>query len=114
MEKFDYPNLLNYIDNLIYIGLPSNIHISYEFLLQLLNEFDLEISQNKLVPPVTAVLCFGILVDSVNQTISILDQKLPIYVNPGIIRLCVLKTNFNLSLVPYYILPSVSVLQGFS
>ena len=29
MKKIGYPNLLNYIDDLIYIGLPSNIQSSY-------------------------------------------------------------------------------------
>ena len=66
MKKFGYPNLLNYIDDLIYIGLPSNIHCSYDFLLQLLQQLGLEISYNKLVAPATAVVCLGILVDSVN------------------------------------------------
>ena len=76
MKKFGYPNLLNYIDDLIYIGLPSDIHTFYQFLLQLLQDLGLEISTNKLVAPSTAVVCLGILVDSVNQTISIPDKKL--------------------------------------
>ena len=29
MKKIGYPYLLNYIDDLIYIGLPSNIQSSY-------------------------------------------------------------------------------------
>ena len=70
MKKFGYPNLLNYIDDLIYIGLPSNIQASYDFLLQLLRDLGLEISSSKLVAPSTAVVCLGILVDSVNRTIS--------------------------------------------
>ena len=75
MKKFGYPNLLNYIDDLIYIGLPSDIHASYQYLLQLLQDLGLEISTNKLVAPSTAVVCLGILVDSVNQTISIPDKN---------------------------------------
>ena len=39
MKKFSYSNLLNYIDDLIYLGLPSNIESSYTFLLQLLQDF---------------------------------------------------------------------------
>ena len=66
MKKFSYPNLLNYIDDLIYIGLPSDIQTSYQFLLQLLQDLGLEISTNKLVASSTAVGCLGILVDSVN------------------------------------------------
>ena len=83
MKKFGYPNLLNYIDDLIYIGLPSNITASYEFLLRLLHELGLDISQNKLVAPSTSVVCLGILVDSVNRTISIPEGKLA-----EIVKLC--------------------------
>ena len=56
VKKFSYPNLLNYIDDLIYIGLPSNIQASYDFLLQLLQDLGLEISSSKLVAPSTAVV----------------------------------------------------------
>ena len=68
--------LFNYIDYLIYTGLPSKIHNSYQFLLNLLQELGLDISFKKLVPPATSVICLGILVDSVQKTISIPDQKL--------------------------------------
>ena len=83
MKKFGYPNLLNYIDDLIYIGLPSNIQHSYDFLLQLLQELGLEISHNKLVAPATSAVCLGILVDSVNRNISIPHEKLQ-----EIVKLC--------------------------
>ena len=76
MKKFGYPNLLNYIDDLVYIGLPSEIQASYQCLLDLLQDLGLEISRKKLVPPCTAAICLGILVDSVNRTISIPDEKL--------------------------------------
>ena len=76
ITKFGYPNLLNYIDDLVYIGLPSEIGTSYQCLLDLLQELGLEISQKKLVAPCTAAICLGILVDSVNRTISIPDEKL--------------------------------------
>ena len=33
MKQHGYPNLMNYIDDLIYIDLPSKIHSSYNFLL---------------------------------------------------------------------------------
>ena len=83
IKKFGYPNLLNYINDLIYIGLPSNIQASHEFLLQLLQDLGLEISHNKLVAPSMAAVCLGILVDSINRTISIPDQKLQ-----EIVKLC--------------------------
>ena len=76
MKKFGYLNLLNYIDDLVYIALPSEIEASYQCLLDLLQQLGLEISRKKLVAPCTAAICLGILVDSVNRTISIPDGKL--------------------------------------
>ena len=76
MKKFGYPNLLNYIDDLVYIGLPSEIEASYQCLLDLLQQLGLEISRKKLVAPSTAAICLGILVDSVNRTISIPEENL--------------------------------------
>ena len=98
MRKFGYQNLLNYIDYLIYLGLPSNIDSSYTFLLHLLQDLGLEISQNKLIAPSTAVVCLGILVDSVNQIIfqMLSYPKLLIYVCLDITRLFVPKINFSL------------------
>ena len=69
MKKFGYPNLLNYINDLIYIGLPSNIQTFYQCLLDLLQQLGLEISHHKLRAPSMAVICLGILVDSVNREI---------------------------------------------
>ena len=68
--------LFNYIDDLIYVGLPSKIYDSYTFLLSLLQDLGLEISKSKLVEPSTQVVCLGILVDTVNRTISVLPDKL--------------------------------------
>ena len=47
MKKFGYLNLLNYIDDLIYLGMPSNTESSYTFLLQLLQDLGLEIYKNQ-------------------------------------------------------------------
>ena len=38
MQQHGFPHLFNYIDDLIYTGLPSNIHNSFQFLLKLLQE----------------------------------------------------------------------------
>ena len=75
MKGFGYLNLLNYIEDLIYIGLPSEIQTSYQCLLDLLQQLGLDISHKKLVAPCTAAIYLGILVDSVNRTISIPDEK---------------------------------------
>ena len=76
MKKHNHNALLNYIDDLIYIGLPSKIHQSYQFLLSLLKDLGLEVSDSKLVPPSTCVTCLGIQVDTVNKTLSIPEKKL--------------------------------------
>ena len=71
MKKHNHNALLNYIDDLIYIGLPSKIYQSYHFLLSLLKDLGLEVSDSKLVPPSTCVTCLGIQVDTVNKMLSI-------------------------------------------
>ena len=76
MKKHNHNALLNYIDDLIYIGLPSKIYQSYHFLLSLLKDLGLEVSDSKLVPPSTCVTCLGIQVDTVNKTLSIPQKKL--------------------------------------
>ena len=76
MASHGYKGLYNYIDDLIYIGLPSEIQDSYQFLLKLLQNLGLDISVSKLVSPSTSVICLGILVDTINKTISIPEQKL--------------------------------------
>ena len=45
MKNFGHNALMNYIDDLIYIGLPSKIYNSYHKLLFLLDELGLEVSQ---------------------------------------------------------------------
>ena len=47
-DTFGYPNLYNYIDDLVYTGLPGEIQQSYQTLLALLKELGLEISHSKL------------------------------------------------------------------
>ena len=71
MQQHGFPHLFNHIDDLIYTGLPSNIDHSFQFLLKLLQELGLDISQKKLVPPSTSVVCLGIHIDTVNRTLSI-------------------------------------------
>ena len=76
MASNGFHTFFNYIDDLIYIGLPSEIQDSFEFLTKLLQQLGLDISTKKLVPPSTSVVCLGILIDSVNKTVSIPPDKL--------------------------------------
>ena len=76
MAQHGFPYLHNYIDDLIYTGLPSEIHKSYTFLTELLGKLGLDISVKKLIPPSTSVTCLGIQIDTINRTISIPPDKL--------------------------------------
>ena len=76
MASHGFHTFFNYIDDLIYIGLPSEIQNSFQFLTTLLQQLGLDISTKKLVPPATSVVCLGILIDSVNKTVSIPPDKL--------------------------------------
>ena len=75
MAKHGFPGLYNYIDDIIFTGLPSKIHLAYEFLQNLLSELGLDISYKKLVRASTSVVCLGILIDTVDRTISIPPKK---------------------------------------
>ena len=90
MSQNGHNSLLNYIDDLIYCALPSKIHEPYHFLLTLLQELGLDISQKKLHPPDTKVTCLGIEFDTkielhvyMTTCMSIPPQKLG-----EIIQLC--------------------------
>ena len=75
-HKFHFPHLYNYIDDLIYTGLPHNIYQSYTTLMALLQELGQEISQSKLVPPTTIAVCLGIEIDTIHRTLKIPAEKL--------------------------------------
>ena len=49
---------------------------SYQFLLNLLQDLGLDISQKKLCPPDTKVIGLGILFNTVDKTISIASDQL--------------------------------------
>ena len=75
-ENFGYPNLYNYIDDLIYTGLTEDIYDSYSNLKTLFQELGLEISISKLIEPTTMAICLGIEIDTFNRTLSIPEDKL--------------------------------------
>ena len=76
MQQHGFSHLFNYKADLIYTGLPSNIHSSFQFLLKLLEDLGLDICHKRLVPPDTLVTCLGIQIDTVNRTLSIPDKKI--------------------------------------
>ena len=75
MADHGFPDLYNYINDLIYVGLPSKIDTAFKFLTSVLAELGLEVSSKKLVAP-TSVICLGILIDSHDRTVSIPCKKL--------------------------------------
>ena len=76
MNKNGHTGLRNYIDDLIYIGLPSVIRTPYDFLLSLLQDLGLQVSSKKLCPPSTKVTCLGIEFDTEKCIMSIPSSKL--------------------------------------
>ena len=76
MTKNAFPGLHNYIDDLVYCGLLANIHKPYQFLIALLQDLGLAISDKKLCPPSTQVVCLGILFDTTTRTTSIPREKM--------------------------------------
>ena len=76
MNVRGYKHFYNYIDDLIYIGIPHEIHQSFQFLQDLLKDVGLNVSQDKLVPPSASVVCLGIMVNTIDKTVSIPETKL--------------------------------------
>ena len=75
-EKYKFQNLYNYIDDLVYTGLPGEIYESYNTLITLLQQLSLEISQSKLLLPTICAICLGIEINTINRTLRILSEKL--------------------------------------
>ena len=75
-DSFKFPYLYNYIDDLVYTGLPEHIYDSYNILTHLLQELGLEISQSKLVAPTSGAVCLGVEINMVNRTLKIPQEKL--------------------------------------
>ena len=68
--------IVDYIDDYVGVGVPSVANASYLALIDLMKDLGLTISQKKLVSPSTKVTCLGVLIDTVNGTISIPPEKL--------------------------------------
>ena len=69
-------DVVNYIDDILGIGLPSQIDTSFDALRQLLQELGLQVSEKKLENPTTCLNCLGILIDTKTFTMSIPPQKM--------------------------------------
>ena len=68
--------MIDYIKDYIGMGIPSVAWACYGALTDLMPELSLTISSKKLVPPAMQVTCFGVLIDTVRDTIAIPPEKL--------------------------------------
>ena len=67
--------IIDYINDYVGAGIPIVATASYAALIGLMNELGLTISQKKLVSSSMQVTCLGMLIDTVNGTISIPPDK---------------------------------------
>ena len=58
------------------MGIPGIMHVSFVSLFKLMNDLGLTISDSKLVPPRTKVVCLGVLINTGDGTVSIPPEKL--------------------------------------
>ena len=70
MRQQGFPHLYNYVADLIYCGLPSNIHQSFE------TQLGLTINPKKLVAPSTSLVCLGVFINTETRTMSVPPDKL--------------------------------------
>ena len=68
--------VINYIDDFVGMGILDVARVFFASLFKLMNDLGLTISDNKLVPPSTQVVCLGVLIDTENGTGSIPPEKL--------------------------------------
>ena len=116
MLKYDH-HIINYCDDLIGYGLPSKIQQSFDTLCKILCELGLTISETKLVAPSTSVVCLGVLINTVEGTISVPPDKLEKsrpYASNGASKPRPINDSCNLSLDPFFISQNVSKMPDFS
>ena len=68
--------IIDYIDDYVGFGVPSVMHASFASLFELMKDLGLTVSEKKLVPPSTQVVCLGVLIDTVKGTVSIPPEKI--------------------------------------
>ena len=69
-------NVINYIDDILGIDLPSRVDVSFDALRSLLHCLGFEISKNKLISPSTCVNCLGVLVNTKDFTLLVPPTKM--------------------------------------
>ena len=69
-------DVMNYIDDILGIDIPSKIEASFDMLQSLLRDVGFEISMKKLIPPTTSINCLGIMADTIYFTLAIPQAKM--------------------------------------
>ena len=68
--------VINYVDDYVGFGVPSDARRSFDLLYDLLQKLGLTVSQKKLVAPATSVICLGVEINTISGTIAIPADKL--------------------------------------
>ena len=68
-------DVVNYTNDFIGFGMPDVVQRVYDCLYNILGTLGLTVSQKKLVPPLTHVPCLGIIIDTVDTSISIPEEN---------------------------------------
>ena len=68
-------DVINYIDDIIGVDVPSKIYNSFTLLQETLIYLGFELSNKNIVPPTTNLNCLGIMVDTTTFTASIPSDK---------------------------------------
>ena len=68
--------IIDYIDDYVGVGVPGVAHKSFNHLVELMHQLGLTISEKKLVPPSTQVVCLGVLIDTERGSVSKPNDKL--------------------------------------
>ena len=68
--------VIDYIDDYVGFIIPHFVRASFVSLFDLMKDLGLTISDKKLVPPSTQVVCLGVLIDTEKGTVSISPEKL--------------------------------------
>ena len=71
-------SVINYIDNFLGYETPTVARASFDKLLDKMRHLGLDVSEKKLVQPATQAICLDILVDTIQGTVAIPQEKLDV------------------------------------
>ena len=68
--------IIDYIDDYVGFGMLGVARVSFASLFDLMQDLGLTVTDKKLIPPSTQVVCLGVLIDTENGTVSVPPEKL--------------------------------------